>query len=475
MNAQLPIAVIGAGPVGLAAAAHLTERGESFVVLEAGSRAGHAVLQWGHVRVFSPWRYNTDQAALRLLESAGWSRPRADVLPTGREIVEQYLEPLANVLTTRGGIRFNARVTAVGRRDFDKVKSAGRDSQPFTLRVAFPDHEEEILARAVIDASGTWGSPNPLGSGGYPITGETGAEDAIFYGIPDVLGADRGLYAGKTTLVVGSGHSAINTLLDLARLSEGERGTRAIWAVRRADEDSLFGGGAADALAARGALGTSVRQAVKAGRIELLTSFSARTIKRRQDQGLGVIGSRDGRESELAADRIVVATGFRPDFSFLKEVRLSVDPWLEAASALAPLIDPNVHSCGTVRPHGAAELAHPEKDFYIAGMKSYGRAPTFLLATGYEQVRSIVAKLVGDDEAARRVELDLPETGVCSANAGLSVAEGCCGGPAPEDATACCVTDAKAKAAGAKGCGSPVAVPVAAGANQGSCCGTIKT
>jgi thioredoxin reductase len=462
--------------VGLAAAAHLIERGESFVVLEAGSRVGHSVLQWGHVRVFSPWRYNLDQAAVRLLESGGWSRPKAEVLPTGREIVEQYLEPLAGALRRKGEIRLNARVVAVGRRDFDKVKSAGRDTQPFTVRIVLGDHEEEMLARAVIDASGTWGSPNPLGSGGYPIMGEGAAADGVSYGIPDVLGADRRLYAGKTTLVVGSGHSAINTLLDLAKLAEGEAGTRIIWAVRRADEDSLFGGGAADALAARGALGTSARRAVSSGRIELLTSFRARTIRRRKDSGLNVTGTREGRETELATDRVVVATGFRPDFSFLKEVRLSVDPWLEAASALAPLIDPNVHSCGTVRPHGAAELAHPERDFYIAGMKSYGRAPTFLLATGYEQVRSIVAKLVGDDEAAARVELDLPETGVCSSNLGQSVAEGCCGGPAPETVDACCATDAKAKAAGGKGCRTTtVAVPVAVGAKSGSCCGPSKS
>ncbi|SCF83810.1 hypothetical protein GA0115254_118614 [Streptomyces sp. Ncost-T10-10d] len=85
---------------------------------------------------------------------------------------------------------------------------------------------------------------------------------------------------------------------------------------------------------------------------------------------------------------------------------------------LAPLIDPNQHSCGTVYPHGAKELAHPEQDVYVVGMKSYGRAPTFLAMTGYEQVRSVAAALAGDNEAAERVELTLPETGVCG-GAGL--------------------------------------------------------
>jgi hypothetical protein len=125
-----------------------------------------------------------------------------------------------------------------------------------------------------------------------------------------------------------------------------------------------------------------------------------------------------------AIDEIISNTGSRPDFSFLREVRLSIDPSLESVSAIADLIDPNIHSCGTVRPHGERELRHPDKDFYIAGSKSYGRAPTFLMATGYEQVRSIVAAIDGDMEAALNVELDLPETGVCSVDLGDSA---CCG------------------------------------------------
>jgi hypothetical protein len=169
----------------------------------------------------------------------------------------------------------------------------------------------------------------------------------------------------------------------------------------------------------------------------------------------------------VTVDELVVATGFRPDFDFLREVRLSLDPVVECPPTLAPLIDPNIHSCGTVRPHGARELAQPEPGFYFAGMKSYGRAPTFLMLTGYEQVRSIVAEIAGDREAASRVELVLPETGVCSgpgsvlapavatagAAASATAATGCCGGPAAEPAAGCCVADAKAKEDGKKGCG----------------------
>jgi cation diffusion facilitator CzcD-associated flavoprotein CzcO len=470
----LPVAIIGAGPVGLAAAAHLAERRESFVVLEAGPAVGHAISQWGHVRVFSPWRFNIDKAALRLLTSSGWRHPDPDGLPTGGEIVSLYLEPLAGLPALRRHIRLGARVTAVGRRDFDKVKSAGRDLKPFALRVASADGGEyELLARAVIDCSGTWFSPNPLGSGGYLVTGERAARDAIAYGIPDVLGAQREIYAGKTTLVVGSGHSATNAVLDLVALAGEEPRTHVLWAVRHADTSSLFGGESADALAARGALGTEAREAVADGRVELLTSFRARRLERHGGGRLRVHGLLGERESELRIDRLIVATGFRPDFSFLREVRLSLDPWLETTPTLAPLIDPNLHSCGTVRSHGAAELAQSEKNFYIAGMKSYGRAPTFLLATGYEQVRSIVAALAGDHAAAKRVELDLPQTGVCTdsrprqavkAAAGTgccgpvktpvaAVEDGCCGGPAPAEVDACCLADAEAKAKAKTGCG----------------------
>ncbi len=185
--------------------------------------------------------------------------------------------------------------------------------------------------------------------------------------------------------------------------------------------------------------------------------------------------SRDGEKIRIGAgssccgryanvDELVVATGFRPDFDFLREVRLSLDPAVECPPILAPLIDPNIHSCGTVRPHGARELAQPEPGFYFAGMKSYGRAPTFLMLTGYEQVRSIVAEIAGDREAAERVELVLPETGVCSgpgpeATLGgtIDAQAGCCGGPPPQTADAatsgCCVADVKAKEEGKKGCG----------------------
>jgi len=201
-------------------------------------------------------------------------------------------------------------------------------------------------------------------------------------------------------------------------------------------------------------------QAIAAGRLELLAPFATTQVESGRE--LTVLGTLGGRPHRVVADRIVVATGFRPDLALLRELRIALDPAVEAPPALAPLIDPNLHSCGTVPAHGAAELAHPEPGFYIVGAKSYGRAPTFLMATGYEQVRSVVAELAGDHAAAREVRLVLPETGMCSAAPGAAAAaSACCGGPAPASIDACCVLDAQARAAGEGGCGcgAPAGAP----------------
>jgi thioredoxin reductase len=445
------VAVIGAGPVGLAAAAHLLERGLEPTVLEAGPAIGHAIRQWSHVKLFSPWEYAVDQAALRLLEPIGWNSPDPQAYPTGGELVERYLEPLATRTVLADHIRTSARVTGISRVGFDKVKTKGRADAPFELRYRNGAGDKTIRADAVIDASGTWFAPNPAGANGLPAIGESEATARIAYGMPDVLGRDRSRYAGKRIAVLGAGHSAVGTLIDLAVLARSAPETQIIWLIRGDDPAKSFGGGANDKLVERGALGTRLAQLVADGAIKVETNFRVTHVSETAARlRIGAGSSCCGREA--VADELIVATGFRPELGFLSELRLALDPALECPPTLAPLIDPNEHSCGTVRPHGALELAQPEPGFYFAGMKSYGRAPTFLMLTGYEQVRSIAAELAGDIEAARRVELVLPETGVCN-GPGTTEEAGCCGGPAKADASACCVADETAKKAGASGCG----------------------
>jgi thioredoxin reductase len=427
---ELPVVVIGAGPVGLAAAAQLRERGLRPLVLERGERAGAAVADWNHVRLFSPWSELVDPAAARLLEPTGWTRPDADSYPTGLEWAERYLRPLAAVLGDQ--VRFGAEVVGVARRGRDRIVDSGRDGEPFSVHVRTAEGaEERVLAQAVIDASGTWSTPNPLGSEGLPAIGERAAADRISYRVPD-LGVDKPRYAGKHVVVAGSGHSALTALAALAGL--GEAGTRNSWVLRRGGIGNTFGGGEADQLPARGALGLRAKEAVDAGLVTVVTGFRTEAVERAGDGRLTLV-SADGARIE-AVDEVTALTGFRPELSWLSEIRLELDPTLQAPVALAPLVDPNVHSCGTVYPHGVKELSHPEQNFYLAGMKSYGRAPTFLAQTGYEQVRSIAAALAGDHEAAGRVELVMAETGVCG-GAGLfdeagPAAGGCCGAPEPE-------------------------------------------
>jgi len=429
---ELPVVVIGAGPQGLAAAAHLLERGLEPLVLEAGDGPASAVAEWGHVRLFSPWPELVDQAAARLLAPGGWAAP-GQGYPTGAEWIAGYLRPLAEALG--GRVLYGSRVTGVSRKGRDRLVDAGRGDQPFTVHVTGQDgNERKLDARAVIDASGTWRQPNPAGADGLPALGERAAagEGLVRYQIPDFAAPEP--FAGRHTVVLGAGHSAATAVIELARIARANPGTRVTWALRRATASAATAGSATDELPERGALGIRAAKAVDEGTVTLATGF--RTERIRQDSaGTAVLVAEDGRELP-PADTVVVLTGFRPGLEFLSELRLDLDPVLQAPRRIAPGIDPNVHSCGTATPTLAADLAQPEPGLYLVGMKSYGRAPTFLAMTGYEQVRSVAAELAGDHEAAGRVELVLPDTGVCG-GAGLfddpdGASGGACCAPSPQ-------------------------------------------
>src|SRR5689334_21597112 len=253
--------------------------------------------------MFSPWRYNIDAASARLLEAKGWTRPDGDAYPTGRELVERYLEPLAAVPALASRIRFETRVVAVARQHHDLMKDGRRAEAPFVVRTVGPDGEHDVLTRAVIDASGTIERPGVLGASGLPAVGERAAADVIAYGIPDVLGTSRARYAGRRVLVVGSGHSALYALLDLAQLAVDDEATRIVWAIRRPSLGQLLGGARADQLEERGRLGARVRGLLDAGRLDLVTGFHGDRVTRTAD---GVVASAGARDLP-PVDEIIVA------------------------------------------------------------------------------------------------------------------------------------------------------------------------
>lgn len=420
----MEIVIVGGGPVGLVAAAHARARGLTPVVLEAGDAVGTHVRRWAHVRLFSPWRYLLDETAVARLP-ASWRRPDPDSIPTGHELVERFVEPLGASLVRH--VRTRTRVTGIARRGLDVMKTEGRDAAPFEVRFTGADGAPgAVYAEAVIDASGTYGRPGPLGANGLAAAGEEDASvrSRLHFGVPDLAAAGGDAFGAGRIAVVGSGDTAFNALLALT--SPGEKPRRdgrggsthlVTWILRGQLGTKLRGGGEGDALPERGRLETAVREAAARGRFAVIDGFRIASAAG-GDEGV-TLGDGQGRYAG-PFDRIVVATGYRPDLTITRELRLDLDPAVEAPRALAPLIDPNVHSCGTVRPHGYVELGHPEPRFFTVGMKSYGRAPTFLLATGYEQVRSVTAYLAGDLEAARAVELALPETGVCGTDSAPS-------------------------------------------------------
>lgn len=395
---RLPVVVIGAGPVGLAAATHLIARGERPILFESGELPGATVRTWGHVRMFSPWEHLVDPVARGLLEACGWAAPDPTTIPTGDELAERYLDPLASLSPIARALFLGHRVFHVAREGVDKAKASDRAARPFEVVVERRGGgPERYRAKAVIDASGTFHRPNPLGANGLPAEGEEALGHRIFYGIPDAAGRHRHRYARRRTVVVGNGDSALNALLALDALAREEPDTRLAWAVRGQAVRAGAGNDADDPLPERAGLRHRARRLVDEGRVEVVPHFPVRSLR---GAGSGIL-LRDGDGEIGPFDEVVAAAGSRPDLAMHRELRLDLDPRLECPRRLAPLVDPEIHTCETVPAHGHDELHQPETGFYLLGMKSYGRAPGFLLATGFEQVRSVVSALVGDLEGAR--------------------------------------------------------------------------
>ena len=406
------IAVLGAGPIGLEAALYARFLGYDVDVFERGRVCEH-LLQWGHVRLFSPFGLNRSTLGLAALHAQcdTWQPPDDEALLTGRDLAESYYLPLAQSDLLADHIQQQTEVLAIARDGLLKGEQIGdparREVDFRILTRGASGQEKTSTAAVVIDATGTFGQPNGLGSGGLPAAGERDLSDQIERRLPDVLGKDRHVYAGKQTLVIGAGYSAATSVVALAQLANEEPETRVVWLTRDDRHDPI-------ARIPHDALDERDRLAQQANHLASdaggpITHWPGTTVQRitapvATDNCDPRANSSDSFEIELAGqhagnvsvDRIIANVGYRPDNRLHDELQVqhcyATDGPMKLAAALA---EHDAADCLDQQTPGADTLISREADFYILGAKSYGRSSNFLLSVGLEQIRQIFT-IIGD-------------------------------------------------------------------------------
>jgi hypothetical protein len=370
------LAVIGAGPLGLEAALAGLDHGFDVHVFEQGEVGSHP-LAWGHVRMFTPWRMNLGAHSRAHLEAAGWQAPDPEALPTGLELCERYLQPLARLPELAGRVHAFSQVVQVSRHGL--LRNEGGDegqraARPFRLLVRDQGGRESLLhAFTLVDASGVYAHPSWAGTGGIPARSELYLRPQMAYHVEDVCGLDRERYAGRQTALIGEGSFAAMTLRELERLADGAPGTAVIW-ITRAAAVALFPAEEHDPLPARRELRTRAR-ALAAGAHAAIThvggaevegfEFNSATQRYRVALTLGE------ETRTVEADRVIVNAGFGPDELPCRE------------------------------------LCDNEPGFVALGHRAHGREPDFLLETGYRRVadaleRNAAQVKASTDEATPR-------------------------------------------------------------------------
>ncbi len=392
------IAILGAGPTGLEAALAAVDAGCPFTLYEASGGVAGDVRQWGHVRVFTPWKLNVSPRMRRHLHGAGIEVPDGDDCPTGDELVTRLYEPLAALAAIAPHLRTGTRVLEVGREGLvksDEIGTGRRADHRFRLLLAGPEGAERVeTADAVLDCTGTYSNPNATGNGGIAAPGERALEEAICRHIPD-LAAEPGEWAGRTTLVVGAGHSAQTAVADLAELAEENPGTRVLWALRG---EPGFEPDENDPLPERARL--LARAAELAGgaspAVETLTGVVVDALTERDGRAEVTLRRSDGGRRTVAVDRVLSLTGYVGDHSIYRQLQVhecyaTSGPMKLAAALLGAGSD----DCLAQESHGADTLVNPEPGFFLLGSKSYGRNPTFLMRVGWQQVEEVFGLLAG--------------------------------------------------------------------------------
>ncbi|MFT4246091.1 MAG: NAD(P)-binding domain-containing protein [Micrococcaceae bacterium] len=404
---DLPVVVIGAGPIGIAGAVHLQNRGLKFVLFEQSEKIAGAVEQWRHVSLFSPWKRNVDELSIKLLEKHGYKIPDMNGNPTGSDFIDEYLAPLAATDELTSHIKTGVKVIAVARMGVDKLKMNDKKS-PFVVRVKTKQGIKEVQARGIIDASGTWRNPNPLGASGIPAIGELENQKYLAGTLPDVLGSERARFADKRVLVVGNGYSAANTILALTELVKAAPKTKIYWAIRGKSVKHFYNRGHLSSKAVRWKIGQQIKELVEtSNKLQIVNQFAINSFTEVAD-GVEVSGDTPEGKKSIVVDIIANGTGFRPNFDIHKEIYTDFDAAVEAPTRMLTFMQSTADHPKEVEFAGATAVSHPQSDFYVIGMKSYGRLPGFFLFFGYEQARVAVAALANDLEAAGPVTLKLP-------------------------------------------------------------------
>jgi hypothetical protein len=287
------------------------------------------IRSWGHVRMFSPWRYNQSPLGIRRLREEGLcaSGFSGDDFPTGSELVGSYLAPLAKLPELRDALQENCEVVACGRGNLLKKDIGGgtdRAGQPFRLLIRERDGRERIdVADIVIDATGVFGNHNCLGEGGIPALGEPLTENEIEYNPPDILGKARGDYAGVHTVVAGAGFSGATTAVALAELFETAPQTRVTWLCRTESEQPLKAI-ADDPLPYRSALTDAGNRlaAEPPENFQYLGGYAVVEIKRNGEKFALTVENRAGEVRVIESDRVVANVGYHPNEKIYRQLHV---------------------------------------------------------------------------------------------------------------------------------------------------------
>lgn len=363
------VAVIGAGPIGLEMGLAAREAGHDVVVYEQG-RVGEHVARWDHVTLFTPWSMNTTERGRAAVHDDSLD---AEVCPTGEAFRTRYLEPLGRTLD----VRENTTVRSISRpwkRKGDELGNSSRLKAPFQLLV---ENGTETIeqADAVIDCTGVFGDPAPLGNGGAPVPGERHNPRVSYGPIPvDEL-------AGQRVLLVGDGASAVTVLRDLLA-----HDVQISW-ITPGETVPGFVSPPDDPLPQRREL---VRIAVDA--LDTVQHLPGAAIARLDG---GEVTLDDGTTFEV--DRIIACTGFRPDHQLSRELQVHLcwgsEGPMKLAGALLAAKGDGPADCLAGGAEGPELLQSPEPNFFILGNKSYGRRSDFLLGVGHRQVDEVLTLL----------------------------------------------------------------------------------